>query len=88
MIFESSMDKSKVHRLDPTDSRVRESCTEGCIVNQYAETHSHFCDLSHAHMLINIERDIVNYLALKLQSVTGQAAIDQILEARITIQKK
>lgn len=78
MFFEDSLAEKT---FDPKDPRVRPSCDDDCTIVELMEVHSHQCDLVYMNKLLLKERDVVNYLALKLQSFTKHPAVEEILEA-------
>jgi uncharacterized Fe-S cluster-containing MiaB family protein len=60
----------------------RSTCNEYCTNDaEFGDSHDHYCDIDALNLALTRERDIVNYMALKLQSLTEKSAIEEIIEA-------
>lgn len=68
------------------NSQKRTTCDGTCIIDdEYSDWHGHNCDVANLNISLAKERDMVNYMALKLQSYTGKSAVEEILEAKKAI---
>lgn len=60
----------------------RDTCNEYCTADdEYGDSHDHDCNIAVLNISLMRERDMVNYMALKLQSYTGKPAVEEIIEA-------
>jgi len=65
------------------NSQKRTTCDATCILDEeYGDWHGHYCDVAFINNQLSKERDMVNYMALKLQTLTGKSAVEEILEAK------